>query len=91
MPKPTTRFRVREGWKLDVIPLTLNRARIIHTNGEDIDFFWCCESMSDAISAVLRFLADETMLEPDLWHRTNYGATYRRRPDMTPESEHEAP
>jgi hypothetical protein len=41
--------------------------------------------------ALALFLADETMLEPEGWNRSNYGGNHRRRPDLTPESEFEAP
>lgn len=40
MTKPTTRFETRAGWRLEVIPLTFGRARIVHTDGVTLDAFW---------------------------------------------------
>ena len=37
---PTTRFEVRSGWRLEVLPLILGRGQIVHTDGERIDAFW---------------------------------------------------
>ena len=37
---PTERFHVREGWDLEVLPITFGRARIVHTDGVLIDTFW---------------------------------------------------
>ncbi len=37
---PTERFEVRDGWYLEVLPLTFGRGQIIHTDGERIDAFW---------------------------------------------------
>jgi len=37
---PAERFQIREGWQLEVTPLTLGRARIIHTDGVSVDDFW---------------------------------------------------
>jgi hypothetical protein len=35
-----TRFVVRDGWRLEIIPLTYGRARIIHTDGIFVDEYW---------------------------------------------------
>lgn len=37
---PTQRFKVRKGWRLDILPLFGSRARIVHTDGVSIDEFW---------------------------------------------------
>lgn len=37
---PTERFEIRQGWKLELMPLTFGRARICHTDGVLIDTFW---------------------------------------------------
>jgi len=40
MPRPTKRFVPRDGWRLEVVPLTFGRGRIIHTDGVGVDEFW---------------------------------------------------
>lgn len=37
---PRERFTVREGWRLEVLPLSFARGRIVHTDGEWINAFW---------------------------------------------------
>jgi hypothetical protein len=37
---PTSRFKVRDGWRLEIVPLTFGRARIIHTDGVFVQGFW---------------------------------------------------
>ena len=46
--------------------------------------------MVDAVVSMVKFLDDETMLEPDNWNRSNYCGHFRRRPDLNPENEFEA-
>lgn len=49
--------------------------------------------MGAAVAALAEFLSDEPATEPQGWNRSNWGASermFRRRPDLSPESEFEA-
>lgn len=48
--------------------------------------------MGAAVAALAEFLSDEAATEPQGWNRSDWGASkgmFRRRPDLTPESEFE--
>ena len=47
--------------------------------------------MEAAVAAMEEFESDTTLLEPEGWNRSNYGAIYRRRPNLKREEEYVDP
>lgn len=47
--------------------------------------------MEAAVVALAEFMLNATMLEPEGWNRSSYGAWTRRRPNLLREEEYVAP